>query len=82
MNKPDKIRIPVYLYVLDFVGMLLVGVGVLLKFAPQNADFIPASMPLRNDPDLLIVIGLAMFIPLIKFMLKLAAVQKPPQKPD
>jgi len=79
VSKPDKVRIPVYLYVLDFAGMLLVGIGLLLKFAPQNADIIPASMPLRNDPNLLIIIGLAMFIPLIKFMLKLAAAQKPPK---
>ncbi len=81
MNKPDKVRIPVYLYVLDFAGMLLVGIGLLLKFAPQSADIIPASMPLRNDPDLLIVIGMALFIPLIKFILKLAAGQQPPRKP-
>jgi len=76
MSNPKKVRIPVYLYILDFGGMLLVGIGLLLKFAPQSADIVPASFPLRDDPNLLIVIGMAMFVPLLKYMLKLAATNK------
>lgn len=73
MNSQKKPRIPIFLYILDFTGMLLVGIGLLLKFAPHSADIIPASFPLREDPNLLIIIGIAMFIPLIKYMFKLAA---------
>ena len=79
MSRPARRRIPLYLILLDFTGSILVGIGLLLKFGDAAADIIPPAFPLRDDPDLIIVIGLAMLLPLIKYILKINP-RRNPQK--
>ena len=64
MNEPTKLIWPVWVLILDFVGMFLVGIGVYMLVA---ADPLPLAeaIDLRPFAIPMIIIGALFFAPLI-----------------
>ncbi len=64
MNEPKKLIWPVWVLILDFVGMFLVGIGIYLLVAgdplplAETIDLRPFAIPM-------IIIGALFFAPLI-----------------
>ena len=64
MNEPKKLIWPVWVLVLDFVGMFLVAVGIYALVATGPLPFAD-TIDLRALAIPLIIIGALMFAPLI-----------------
>ena len=64
MNEPKKLTWPAWVLILDFVGMLLVGVGI---YALVAADPLPfaGTIDLRELAIPMIIIGALFFAPLM-----------------
>ena len=64
MNEPRKLIWPVWVLILDFVGMLLVAVGIYALVAGDPLPFAD-TIDLRALAIPLIIIGVLLFAPLI-----------------
>ena len=64
MNEPKKLIWPVWVLILDFVGMLLVGIGIYALVATEPLPFADA-IDIRALAIPMIIIGALFFAPLI-----------------
>lgn len=61
-------RLPLPFILLDFLGVLLVGLGMAMHFA--EVDILPARWRFAQDGLVLIVVGFALMLPAIVHLLK------------
>lgn len=64
MNEPRKLVWPVWVLILDFVGMLLVGVGIYALVANDPLPFAD-TLDLRSLAIPMIILGALFFAPLM-----------------
>lgn len=64
----QKMKIPLALVVLDFVGMAFIGLGLAEKFA--NTGLVPRSMQFPNYEWIMIGIGVMLAVPFITHIVK------------
>ena len=65
MNR--KLGIPLKLIVMDAIGAILLGLGVAELFAGTN--LVPASWQFENYALLMIILGIALMLPIVTYML-------------
>lgn len=78
MEEKNAVAIPPQLIALDFVGALLVGLGLAKHFA--NVDVLPAGLLFENYALVFIVIGGAMMLPMVLHILNLTSETNEGQK--
>ena len=64
MNEPKKLIWPAWVLILDFVGMVLVGVGIFALVATDPLPFAD-TIDLRALAIPMIIIGVLFFAPLV-----------------
>lgn len=67
MSEPRKLSIPLRLIIMDAIGAVLLGVGVAELFADTN--LIPESWRFENYALVMIILGIALMLPIITYML-------------
>ncbi|UTF59601.1 DUF1418 family protein [Gilvimarinus sp. DA14] len=61
-------KLPIHLAVLDFFACILIGLGMAMHFA--NIDFLPESMRFEKDGLVFIVVGIALMLPAVLYILR------------
>ncbi|WP_020207838.1 DUF1418 family protein [Gilvimarinus chinensis] len=61
-------KLPIHLAVLDFIGCILVGLGMAMEFAEVN--FLPEAMQFEKDGVVFIVVGIALLLPAVIYILR------------
>ncbi|MBU2885476.1 DUF1418 family protein [Gilvimarinus agarilyticus] len=61
-------KLPIHLLVLDFIGCILIGLGMAMHFA--NIDLLPESLRFEKDGLVFIVVGVALMLPAILHLLQ------------
>ena len=67
MSEPRKLSIPMRLIIMDAIGAVLLGVGVAELFA--NTNLVPAAWRFENYAIVMIILGIALMLPIITYML-------------
>ena len=67
MSEPRKLSIPMQLIIMDAIGAVLLGVGVAELFA--NTNLVPAAWRFENYAIVMIILGIALMLPIITYML-------------
>ena len=71
-NKP--LKIPVHLPALDFIGAVLVGIGLAEWFA--GVGLVPESLQFENYPVTLVICGVILMLPAIVHVIQFATGRK------
>lgn len=75
MPQEKRLLFPPKLLLLDFVGVLLAGLGLAKLFA--NVDVIPEQFRFDNYGLIFIVVGFALMVPLVYHVVSTAMAKKP-----
>lgn len=70
----SALKIPVSLLVLDFIGAMLLGLGLAEWFA--DTGFVPESFQFENYPVVMVICGTLFMLPVILHIFKMAAGKK------
>jgi len=75
MSQEKKFPIPLKLLLLDFIGVLLAGLGLAKQFA--ELDVIPEQFRFDNYGLVFLVVGFALMLPLFYHVVLMARAKKP-----
>ena len=77
MAKKPPLKIPLDLLALDFVGVLVLALGILEGFTDKNV--FPDALKFEHYPWVLIVVGVLLMAPLVLYLIR--SVTKGPKGP-
>lgn len=69
MSEDRKIRLPVWLLILDAIGTLFIVLGIYAQFG-GTAPFFPDSPEIRQYSVALILAGILLILPLVLMLIK------------
>ena len=76
MNRNKPLKIPPSLLVLDFIGAVLVGLGMAEWLADTN--LVPESFRFENYPVTLVICGVILMLPAILHVIQYATGRRQP----
>lgn len=76
MNRNKPLKIPPSMLVLDFIGAILVGLGMAEWLADTN--LVPESLRFGNYPVTLVICGVILMFPAILHMIQYATGRRQP----